>query len=120
QQFRVQVPNIARHDFFSHAHSPWQDTQLITPTSFSYFESSFARRLQRSSLERACRLLTMPYPPPKRMFRVFQFCLRYESKSRILQRVQHTLKHTRHESLDVFTEPFHHLGGAGTHFLQWF
>ncbi|KAM7214097.1 hypothetical protein V8F06_010536 [Rhypophila decipiens] len=88
---------------------------LSIPTSYANQEATFGRRLQRTGIERALVLITMPNPPMKRFNRVFGFCLMLESKEAIYKRLMRGIQKTATESLNNWNFPFYNLGGAGTH-----
>ncbi|KAF3343090.1 hypothetical protein VD0002_g8034 [Verticillium dahliae] len=89
---------------------------LSSPPSLSYQERTFGRRLQRRAVEQAVRLLSMPEPPPEAVAGVFGFCLLFESRERIVERLANCLSVNRRETLSNWRHPFLHLGGAGTFF----
>lgn len=88
---------------------------LPMPPTAAYQEATFGRRLQRSTLEFASRLSTMPNPPNGKLAKVFGFCLLYEPIEQIRARLQKTLETTRQESLNNWRVPFWALGGIGQH-----
>ncbi|KAL8400861.1 hypothetical protein RB594_001040 [Gaeumannomyces avenae] len=61
------------------------------PRTYAASESTFGRRLQRFTVERALSLISMPNPPPLRLVRVFGFCLPFESADDIRQRLSNSL-----------------------------
>ncbi|KAM0489784.1 hypothetical protein ACHAP8_012228 [Fusarium lateritium] len=87
-----------------------------SPPTYSSQERSFGRRLQRASLEAGLRLASMTNPPPHRYAQVFGFCLLFEPKESIINRMSTTLSRISQESLFVWRYPFTNLGGAGTFF----
>lgn len=112
QQHQQQVitPNITPPAF-----SP--SMSLPMPSTGAYSENTFGRRLQRSTIEFASRLSTMPNPPSDKFAKVFGFCLLYESVEQIRARLQKALEKTRQESLHNWRVPFWALGGIGQHQL---
>ncbi|KAF9880562.1 BZIP family transcription factor [Colletotrichum karsti] len=89
---------------------------LSAPSTYAYQERTFGRRLQRSTLERAYLLIRMPNPPPHRIAAVFGFCLLFEPRERILERVANRLSVNQNETMFNWRFPFLHLGGGGTFF----
>ncbi|KAM0498388.1 hypothetical protein D7B24_008210 [Verticillium nonalfalfae] len=89
---------------------------LSSPPSLSYQERTFGRRLQRRAVEQAVRLFSMPNPPPEAVAGVFGFCLLFESRERIIERLANCLSVNQRETLSNWRHPFLHLGGAGTFF----
>jgi len=86
------------------------------PYTYSFQETTFARRLHRLSLERAFRVLTNPDVDPEFIKRAFRFTFTFSNRRRMLARFQELLKRKAGESLENWNVPFFHIGGAGTHF----
>lgn len=84
--------------------------------TYSFQETTFARRLQRLSLERAFRHLTSPSTNPAYLARAFRFTFCFSNRRRMLERFQAMLKRKAGEALENFNVPFYQIGGAGTHF----
>jgi hypothetical protein len=84
--------------------------------TYSFQETTFARRLHRMCLERAYRNLTNPHMDREYIDRVFKFTFCYANRSRVIRVFQELLKRRAGESLENWNAPFFHLGGAGTHF----
>lgn len=84
--------------------------------TYSFQETTFARRLHRMCLERAFRNLTNPNIDPEYIKRAFRFTFCFSNRKRMLQRFQEMLKRRAGESLENFNVPFFHIGGAGTHY----
>ncbi|KIW88229.1 uncharacterized protein Z519_11340 [Cladophialophora bantiana CBS 173.52] len=84
--------------------------------TYSFQETTFARRLHRMCLERAFRNLTNPHVDPEYIKRAFRFTFCFSNRKRMLQRFQEMLKRKAGESLENWNVPFFHIGGAGTHF----
>ncbi|KAK8919775.1 hypothetical protein VCV18_008603 [Metarhizium anisopliae] len=95
-------------------HSPY--SSMAPPLSYASNELTFGRRLQRQTTENGLRLISMSNPPPDRFAAVFGFCLFFESKAAIIQRLQLSLSRNQHEDLSHWRFPFTSLGGAGTFF----
>ncbi|TAQ85600.1 hypothetical protein B7494_g6079 [Chlorociboria aeruginascens] len=111
QQYRVEVPSIEE---FTHNFYP---QQLPLPSTHSYNELSFARRIHRGATERAFRLITSKSPAAeKRIKEVFGFRLLYETREDIERQLRKIMAKTTKESLQDWRQPFVHLGGAGTHY----
>ncbi|OAP64385.1 hypothetical protein AYL99_00357 [Fonsecaea erecta] len=83
--------------------------------TYSFQETTFARRLHRMCLERAFRNLTNPDVDPEYIKRAFRFTFCFSNRKRMLQRFQEMLKRKAGESLENWNVPFFHIGGAGTH-----
>lgn len=84
--------------------------------TYSFQETTFARRLHRMSLERAFRNLANPTIDPEYIKNTFRFTFCFSNRKRMLQRFQTLLKRRAGESLENFNVPFFRIGGAGTHF----
>ncbi|KAK8045650.1 hypothetical protein PG993_005674 [Apiospora rasikravindrae] len=92
--------------------SPW--TSLPSPSSLAYQEQSFARRLHRTALQRAARLITMKDPPSDKILRVFGFARLFETLEQIRGRTLDLLTRSERETLFNQGYPFQHLGGTDT------
>ncbi|KAB8302350.1 hypothetical protein EYC80_005779 [Monilinia laxa] len=114
QNYRAEIPSPIIDDF-SQTFYPY--AQVPLPTTHSYFELSFARRVHRATIEQGYRLLTMKNPPPASRFQeVFGFCLTYETKEESEARFRKALGSSAKEPLQEWRAPFVHLGGAGTYY----
>ncbi|TDZ39043.1 AP-1-like transcription factor YAP1 [Colletotrichum spinosum] len=91
---------------------------LSGPSSYAYQERTFGRRLQRSTWERALLFMRTPNPPPHIMAASFGFCLLFESKDKITERLANRLSVNNRETLFEWKFPFLHLGGGGTWFEE--
>jgi len=120
-QFNVQIPEIPLFD------TVWADKlgierPLKNPGqhqgsyTYSFQETTFARRLHRMCLERAFRSLTDPATDPALLHRAFRFSFCFSNRKRMLQRFQDILKRKAGESLENWNVPFLRVGGAGMHF----
>lgn len=58
----------------------------------------------------------MKNPPSEAILRVFGFVRNYASLDDIRQRVKNTLSRSADEDMNAYAQPFHHIGGSGTHF----
>ncbi len=119
--FNATVPEIAFSDEAVY-NKPLALERPLKPTyhqgnyTYSFQETTFARRLHRMCLERAFRYLTVPNISPDRIKRAFRFTFCFSNRKRMLQRFQEMLKRKAGESLENWNVPFFHIGGAGTHF----
>ncbi|KAH8598916.1 hypothetical protein B0O99DRAFT_30332 [Bisporella sp. PMI_857] len=112
QAYPVEVPEVSdlSQNFFL-------QSQLPLPRTHNDQELSFARRLFRYSSERAFTLITSTDPNRiERLHQVFGFCLLYESKEAIIQRLKRVLDSSVKDPLPDWRQPFLHLGGAGTYY----
>ncbi|TGO82187.1 hypothetical protein BPOR_0896g00040 [Botrytis porri] len=113
QQYRVEIPSPTSNDFLQgfYPHAP-----VPLPTTHSYFELSFARRVHRATMEEGYKLLTMPNPPHRLFEKVFGYCLKYETKQECVARFKRVLNTSSKESLQEWRYPLVHLGGSGTYY----
>ena len=94
--------------------SPYEGLPL--PGTYSPFEVTFGRRLQRFALEQAYKLVNMSNPDPTIFAKVFGFCMIFEPIDKIKERLQNAMDKSNQESLNNWLFPFVNLGGAGTQF----
>ncbi|ELR09763.1 hypothetical protein GMDG_04247 [Pseudogymnoascus destructans 20631-21] len=93
------------------------DQVLTSPTSFASLETSFARRLHRTSNERGFRLLTNPHSNPLILKRVFGFSLLFRTKEQLLASLVEKLERSSSKGLlNLWSAPFVHVGGSGTYY----
>ncbi|MCJ1401344.1 hypothetical protein MMC11_004556, partial [Xylographa trunciseda] len=92
------------------------DVALTSMWTYSFHESTFSRRLLRSSYEKAYYLLTNPHSSKSEIHNMFRHTLQYcDLKSIAAKLREHLMKSTK-ESLENWNAPLLHLGGAGLHF----
>jgi hypothetical protein len=112
QQYNVQIPSppptILR--------SPTKSMTIPSPYTYSFQETTFARRLQRAALERGFHLLSSADQRPAAFNRVFKLSLLYHSREKLLAKFRKALTNTSDEPLETLQTPFIHLGGAGLHY----
>ncbi|KAF2793550.1 hypothetical protein K505DRAFT_276815 [Melanomma pulvis-pyrius CBS 109.77] len=89
---------------------------LNPPWTYSYDETTFARRLTRASLETGFHLLSGANLRPAARNHVFKLSLPYMPIEKIRERFKLLLSRGTDEELDCWDAPFIHLGGAGTHY----
>ncbi|TPX14537.1 uncharacterized protein E0L32_005229 [Thyridium curvatum] len=94
--------------------SPSPYASMPVPASYAASETTLSRRLQRTAIERGLRLISMPNPPPARLSRVFGFCLLFETRDMIIERMSRLARGGGQDSLHNWGYPFAYLGGAGT------
>ena len=98
--------------------SPKIGMSLSTPYTFSFQETTFARRLLRASLEKAYHLLTDPRANPEVIHKVFRFSFCYSRSKTVTDQLRARLMRTKNESLEYWEAPRWHLGGAGLHYSR--
>jgi hypothetical protein len=86
--------------------------------TYSFNESTFARRLHRHCIEYAYRLFTDPRTDPQDIYRVFRLvsCIRQEDK--MARYLASLARAGPKEALETPKVPFYCIGGAGTHYPQ--
>ncbi|KAJ8114952.1 hypothetical protein ONZ43_g4783 [Nemania bipapillata] len=94
----------------------WESLPMLA--SGAFWEKTFGRRLHRRTTEKAAKLLAMDNPPYDTMHRVFGFVRNYASLENIRWRVATTLSRSANEDLNAYAQPFHQIGGSGTHFTD--
>ena len=96
--------------------SPQKFATLTPQYTYSFQETTLARRLQRATLERSFHLLSQAHIRPAAFTRVFRLSLLYQTRDQLLQKFRHHLTSSTMKPLETFSMPFFHLGGAGTHY----
>ncbi|KAJ4366192.1 hypothetical protein N0V83_007827 [Neocucurbitaria cava] len=99
-----------------HLPSPQSTNSLPPITTYSFEETTFARRLTRAAIETGFQLLSSANPRPAAVNYVFKLSLPYFTKEQLRARFKMMLSKTTNEELDWWEAPFIHLGGAGTHY----
>ncbi|KAL6917171.1 hypothetical protein FSST1_008666 [Fusarium sambucinum] len=89
------------------------DTSLPCARSYSSQEATFGRRYHRASQEAAFLLASMKHSPPTWYKKVFGFCLHFETREEITQRLGDSVRKSREETLNNWKFPFTNVGGAG-------
>jgi hypothetical protein len=112
QQYNVQIPSPQPAVF----PSPTKTMTLPSPYTYSFQETTFARRLQRAALERGFHLLSNAELRPAAFIRVFKLSLLYHSREKLLTKFRKALTNSSDEPLETLQTPFIHLGGAGLHY----
>jgi hypothetical protein len=96
---------------------PSLTNKTITPAfTYSYQETTFARRLTRAALEIGFQVLSSATVRPSALLYVFRLSLAYYTLDQLRARFKIMLSCGVDEELDFFETPFIHLGGAGTHY----
>jgi hypothetical protein len=89
---------------------------LRAPYTYSFQETTFARRLTRATVERGFHLLSTASLHPAAVNHVFKLTLPYMTRDQMLVRFRAILTKSNLDALDCWQTPFIHLGGAGTHY----
>lgn len=86
--------------------------------TYSFQESTFARRLHRACAETAYHLLLDPRRRPAEYERIFRLSLLGRDRAKITAQLKSVLDRGPHEDLDFWEAPHIHVGGAGTHYAR--
>lgn len=89
---------------------------LAPPSTYSFQESTFARRLCRAAYERAHRMLTDPSSRKEEIHAIFKFSFCFTDIPGILGFVGGINGKGKEESLETWEAPQLHLGNAGLHY----
>jgi hypothetical protein len=89
---------------------------LAPDFTYSYEETTFARRLTRAGLEAGFQILSAATVRPSALNYVFRLSLAYYTLDQLRARFKMMLSRGVNEELDFLETPFIHLGGAGTHY----
>ncbi|OQO02016.1 hypothetical protein B0A48_12489 [Cryoendolithus antarcticus] len=89
---------------------------LELPRTYSFQETTIARRIHRACLEGAYHLLLNYTHRPHACERVFKLSFLGRSRSKLLAAMRDILKRGPKDSLDFWEAPLIHVGGAGTHY----
>ena len=89
---------------------------LALPNSYAYQETSFARRLLRTSVETSWRLMTDPRSRPEEKRRLCKFTWCFTNSPTIIAHIDSILKRTVKQNLELWQAPLYHIGGAGLHY----
>ena len=90
---------------------------LLTPTyTYSFQETTFARRLLRSSYETAFRLLNDPCTPRSEIHRRLRFTFCHANVDTIIARLRSILSRSNKDNLENWDFPILHAGDAGFHY----
>lgn len=92
--------------------------QLDPPRTYSFQESTFARRVFRAAHEAAYQLLLDPRRKPSEYERIFRLSMMGRDRSKLIASFKAVLDKGPHEELDNWEAPLIHVGGAGTHYAR--
>lgn len=84
--------------------------------TYSFLETSFTRRLKRTSLEHAFRIFSDPRSHPLEVFRIFRLVPCFRDKEKMYPYFKDLVSSDRGGSLEISALPFYCIGGAGTHY----
>ncbi|KAH7394454.1 hypothetical protein BKA66DRAFT_509725 [Pyrenochaeta sp. MPI-SDFR-AT-0127] len=89
---------------------------LPSVTTYSFDETTFARRLTRAAIETGFQILSTANIRPSALSYVFKLSLPYFTVDELCDRFKAQLSRNIDQDLDWWAAPFIHLGGAGTHY----
>ncbi|KAE9988823.1 hypothetical protein EG328_007427 [Venturia inaequalis] len=110
QQYNVRVPSPTQINV------PSMVKTIPGDYTYSFQETTFARRLQRATLERGFHLLSNAEQRPHAYNRVFRLSLMYHSRDNLIAKFRAALSKEPGHAIETYQTPFIHLGGAGTHY----
>lgn len=115
RQYRVEVPDQVdvTQDLL-----PDISKFLVGSPSYAFLETSFARRLHRSSYERAYHVLTNPSTPIEEIEMRMRLSFCFSDLQRIVQFLQRAISKSDREVLDQWSAPLLHVGNAGLQYVQ--
>ena len=116
-------PQASNIDSFDMFHAEMPDTlslpgSLSPPMTYSFQETSIARRIHRACAEAAYQLILDPRRRPTEYERIFKLTLMGRDREKIAKSLKHVLDRGPHEDLDFWGAPLIHIGGAGTHYAR--
>ncbi|KAK3713397.1 hypothetical protein LTR37_008589 [Vermiconidia calcicola] len=88
------------------------------PMTYSFQETTLARRLHRSCAELAYQLVLDPNRKPAEYERIFRLTLLGRNREKLTACLKTVLERGPHEELDFWEAPLIHVGGAGTHYSR--
>ena len=114
QQYNANMPETAMppKDTFASAVAK----ELPLPTTHSYTERSFARRILRTALESAHHLLTDSGSNPVELKRLCRFAYCFISQETLLSHIRNLLSRRPDENFELWNVPFLHVGNSGLHY----
>ena len=115
-QFRVEIPETA---LVKRPTDMSVGKSLPMPLTYSTRENSFARRLQRQSLETSFRLMTDPNSSREDIARVCKLTFCFSNSQRVTEHLQRLIGRTAQEDLEVWEGPQLQLRGAGMQYPRF-
>jgi hypothetical protein len=88
----------------------------FNPYTYSFQETTFARRLHRRCIELGYSLLTSPACNPNYIQKKFKLTLSIATRNQLANAFQFLLQRKAGEPLEFWNKPYFYFGGAGTHF----
>lgn len=94
-----------------------QPNSIPPPSTYSFHESSFARRLRRHCAEYGYRLLTDPSTDPEDLKRIYRFSFCYKNKEALIDRFWKVITSSSSTASSTSAAAYT-LGNAGSHYLR--
>lgn len=91
---------------------------LDATKTYSFHETTFARRVHRACLEAGYSLLLDPSRNVQTYERVFRLPLLARDRTELIACTKTVLSRGATDSLDLYEAPLIHIGGAGTHYAR--
>jgi len=101
---------------FAVTNLPHIPSEMSTPKTYSFQETSLARRLHRACAEAAYHLLLDPGRLPHTYDRAFKLSLLGRDRQKLAASMKLVIDRGPEEDLDFWQAPLIHIGGAGTHY----
>lgn len=112
-QYRVEMPSS---DIGLEVLPPALPESPPLPMSYSFQETSFARRLLRTALEGAYRVLTNPNTRSEDLLHFCKDTFTWTNRKHCIAWLEKALSKTARENLEYWGAPQLHIGGAGLHY----
>lgn len=96
--------------------APLSNTVLAPPSTYSFRETTFARRLLRASYERTCQVMSNPERNAATIENKSRFTLCFSNSANIKKWANKMVSATTEDSLEHWVAPQLHLGNAGLHY----
>ncbi|KAL8826114.1 MAG: hypothetical protein Q9191_003996 [Dirinaria sp. TL-2023a] len=100
----------------THSLVPLNTKRMAPPSTYSFRESTFARRLLRAALERSYRVMMDPIRNEKIIQQMCKFVFCFNNFGNIRGWVSEAVARTDKESLELWRAANLHVGGAGLHY----
>ena len=112
-QFQAQAPETKTQ---TQIIVPSLTQPLAPPSTYSFLESTFARRLARAAYERAYRLLTNPNSRKEDVHKICKLSFCFNNRKNISNIIMNKLSSNSEGSLEGWDAPQLHVGNSGLHF----
>ena len=113
-EYDTEQHQVELTDVFKIPVSPQLAKELALPSSYSFTETSFTRRLMRSSIEAA--YMTMLDPSPQDVERLCGYSCCFIQRPQLMAYFKVVMERTTRENLELWAVPLYHIGNAGLHY----